>query len=61
MKTLNVDDLQVESFSTELGDTLSSNTFDSWCTQIDCPSQDLGCTERCIAPSGKTNDIQCCG
>jgi hypothetical protein len=61
MKTLNVEHLQVESFETQFGDTVSSNSVETWCTQIDCPSQDLGCTERCIAPSGKTDDLRCCG
>jgi hypothetical protein len=61
MKTLNVEHLQVESFATELdGDAVLSNSLQV-CTQIDCPSQAMECTTPCIAPSGATDYIRCCG
>lgn len=64
MKTLNVEELQVDSFATEPGgDRMMDNTIDTWCTQLGCPggSQEVGCTERCIAPSSVTEAIRCCG
>lgn len=62
MKTLSVEQLQVESFATELdSDTVASNSIETWCTSIECPSQALNCTTPCIAPSSATSYIQCCG
>lgn len=63
MKTLNVEQLQVESFATEAGDTVFDNTIQCslQCTLLDCPSQALDCTTPCIAPSGATEAIRCCG
>jgi hypothetical protein len=65
MKTLNVDQLAVESFETAPGDTVSNYTlYAGSCgcgTNYDCPSDRPNCTAACIAPSGATDWIACCG
>ncbi len=65
MKTLNVEHLQVETFVTSNGDPGENYTLlagSCGCgTLIDCPSQAIDCTTPCIAPSGATEAIRCCG
>lgn len=65
MKTLNVEQLQVESFETAPGTSVQNYTLvagSCGCgTNIDCPSDRPGCTDFCIAPSNATDYISCCG
>lgn len=65
MKTLNVDQLKVESFETAPGSTVANYTlYAGSCgcgTHQTCPSDQFDCTTPCIVPSNATDWIACCG